>query len=87
MRDKIGQVFDGIISGVTEWGLYVELIANKCEGLIPMRDLDDDYYALDEKNYCLTGKYHKHIYRLGDPITVRIAHANLIKRQLDFIPV
>jgi len=85
MSDKIGQVFSGIVSGVTEWGLYVELIANKCEGLLPVRDLDDDFYELDEKNYCLTGKYNKRVYRLGDPLTVQIAHANLIKRQLDFL--
>jgi len=86
MSDKIGQVFNGIITGVTEWGLYVELIANKCEGLISMRDLKGDYYELDEKNYCLTGKYHKTTYRLGDPITVQIAFANLQRRQLDFTP-
>ena len=86
MRDKIGQVFTGIISGVTEWGLYVELNANKCEGLIPMRDLNDDFYELDEKNYCLAGKRHKHIYRLGDSINVKIANANLQRKQLDFTP-
>jgi len=84
MSDKIGQVFDGIISGVTEWGLYVELNANKCEGLIPVRDLNDDFYELDEKNYCLTGKHHKQVYRLGDPVTVKIAQANLQRKQLDF---
>ncbi len=85
MSGRIGQVFDGVISGVTEWGLYVELNENKCEGLVPMRDLDDDYYEFDEKNYCLIGKRHKQIYRLGDPITVKIAHANLQRKQLDFI--
>ena len=84
MSDKIGQVFGGIVSGVTEWGLYVELIANKCEGLLPVRDLDDDFYELDEKNYCLIGKYNKRIYRLGDFVTVKIAHANLQRKQLDF---
>jgi ribonuclease R len=86
MSDKIGQVFDGVISGVTEWGLYVELNANKCEGLIPMRNLNDDFYEFDEKNYCLTGKRHKHSYRLGDTITVKIANANLQRKQLDFVP-
>ena len=84
MSDKIGQMFDGIISGVTEWGLYVELNANKCEGLVPVRDLNDDFYELDEKNYCLTGKYHKQTFRLGDPVTVKIAQANLQRKQLDF---
>ncbi|MDR3266434.1 MAG: ribonuclease R [Tannerella sp.] len=87
MKDKIGQVYDGVISGVTEWGLYVELNENKCEGLVPVRDLTDDYYDFDEKNYCLRGKRHKHIYRLGDPLTVKIAQANLQRKQLDFAPV
>ncbi|MDR0743723.1 MAG: ribonuclease R [Tannerella sp.] len=85
MSDKIGRIYDGIISGVTEWGLYVELNDNKCEGLVPMRDLDDDFYEFDEKNFCLIGKRHRHIYRLGDPITVKIAHANLQRKQLDFV--
>jgi ribonuclease R len=85
MSDKIGRIYDGVISGVTEWGLYVELNENKCEGLVPMRDLDDDFYEFDEKNYCLIGKRHKHVYRLGDPITVKIAHANLQRKQLDFV--
>ncbi|MDR1723305.1 MAG: ribonuclease R [Tannerella sp.] len=84
MKGKIGCVYDGVISGVTEWGLYVELNENKCEGLVPMRDLDDDYYEFDEPNYCLRGKRHKHIYRLGDSITVKVAQANLLKKQLDF---
>jgi ribonuclease R len=87
MSSRIGRVYDGIISGVTEWGLYVELNENKCEGLVPMRDLDDDFYEFDEKNFCLTGKRHKRIYRLGDPITVSIAAANLQRKQLDFAPV
>ena len=87
MSDKIGMVYDGVISGVTEWGLYVELNENKCEGLVPIRDLDDDYYECDEKNYCLIGRRYKHIYRLGDRITVKIAQANLLRKQLDFIPV
>ncbi|MDR1114553.1 MAG: ribonuclease R [Tannerella sp.] len=85
MSDKIGLVYDGVISGVTEWGLYVELNKNKCEGLVPMRDLDDDFYEFDEKNYCLMGKRYKHIYRLGDPLTVKIARANLQRKQLDFV--
>ncbi len=84
MSDKLGQVFDGVISGVTEWGLYVELNDNKCEGLVPIRDLDDDYYEFDEKNYCLIGRRKKHTYRLGDPITIKVAQANLERKQLDF---
>lgn len=84
MKDKLGQVFDGMVSGVTEWGLYVELNANKCEGLVPIRDLDDDFYEFDEKNFCLIGRRTKRTYSLGNPITVRVASANLEKKQLDF---
>lgn len=84
MSDKLGMVFDGVISGVTEWGLYVELNENKCEGLVPIRDLDDDYYEFDEKNYCLVGRRKKQQYRLGDPITIKVAQANLERKQLDF---
>ncbi|NDV65760.1 ribonuclease R [Bacteroides sp. 224] len=87
MMDKIGQVFDGVISGVTEWGIYVELNDNKCEGMVPMRDLDDDYYEFDEKNYCLRGRKTNHTYSLGDAITVKVARANLEKKQLDFVLV
>ena len=84
MTERLGQTFDGVISGVTEWGLYVELNENKCEGMIPIRDLDDDYYEFDEKNYCLRGRRKNRIYSLGDAITVKVARANLEKKQLDF---
>ena len=84
MQEHLGQVYDGVISGVTEWGLYVELNENKCEGMIPIRDLDDDYYEYDEKNYCLRGRRKKHVYSLGDAITIKVARANLEKKQLDF---
>ena len=87
LSGKIGQVYDGIISGVTEWGLYVELNANKCEGLIPIRDLNDDYYELDEKNHCLIGRHSKNIYRLGDPVTIKIARTNMQRKIIDFILV
>lgn len=84
MADKIDQVFDGVISGVAEWGIYVELDENKCEGLVPMRELDDDFYEYDDKNYCIIGRRRKKIYRLGDKLTVRVRRANLEKKQLDF---
>lgn len=85
MAARIGQVFDGVISGVTEWGIYVELVENKCEGMIPIRDLDDDYYIFDDKNYCVVGRrYHKK-YQLGDEVMVKVAKANLDKKQLDFV--
>ena len=84
MSERLGQIYDGVISGVTEWGLYVELNENKCEGMVPIRDLDDDYYEFDEKNYCLRGRRKNKIYSLGDAITIRVARANLEKKQLDF---
>ena len=84
MSERLGQTYDGVISGVTEWGLYVELNENKCEGMIPIRDLDDDYYEFDEKNHCLRGRRKNRIYSLGDAITVKVARANLEKKQLDF---
>jgi ribonuclease R len=84
MQDKIGQVFDGVISGISEWGIYVELNESKCEGLVPMRDLDDDYYEFDEKNYCLKGRRNHHVYQLGDEMKVKVARADLEKKQLDF---
>jgi ribonuclease R len=84
MSERLGQVFDGVISGVTDWGIYVELNENKCEGMIPVRCLDDDYYEFDEKNYCIVGRHTGKRYQLGDELTVRIAKTDLIKKQLDF---
>lgn len=84
MSGCIGKTYDGVISGVTEWGLYVELNENKCEGLVPIRDLQDDFYEFDEKNYCLTGRRRKQRFRLGDPVVVRVAQANLERKQIDF---
>lgn len=85
MADRVGQTFDGVISGITEWGIYVELVENKCEGMIPIRDLDDDYYTMDEKNYCLIGRRFHKKYQLGDELTIKVAKANLDKKQLDFV--
>lgn len=87
MMDHIGEEFYGMISGVTEWGIYVELEENHCEGLVPMRDLADDYYDYDEKNYCIRGRRRGTVYRLGDQVRVRVANANLEKKQLDFLLV
>lgn len=84
MSDKIGKVFDAVISGVTEWGVYAEINENKCEGLVPIRDLDDDFYEFDEKNYCLRGRRNKREYRLGDEVKIKVARANLERKQLDF---
>lgn len=84
LNDHLGEVYDGVISGVTEWGLYVELDENKCEGLVPIRDLTDDYYDFDEKNYCLTGRRKNNRYQLGDKVKVKVARASLERKQLDF---
>ena len=84
MEDKIGETYDAHISGIQSYGIYCEIDENHCEGMVPMRDLDDDYYEFDEKNYCLVGRRHHHKYQLGDPIRIKVAHANLEKRQLDF---
>ena len=84
MADRMGIAYDAIISGVTEWGLYAEIIENKCEGLIPMRDLDDDYYEFDERNYCLVGRRTHKRYALGDTVRIQVARCNLEKKQLDY---
>lgn len=84
MADKVGESYDAHISGIQSYGIYCEIDDNHCEGMVPMRDLDDDYYDFDEKNYCLVGRRHHHKYQLGDPIRIKVAKANIEKRQLDF---
>jgi ribonuclease R len=84
MSDKLGKEFEGVISGVTEWGFFVELIETKCEGLVPMRDLLDDFYEFDEENYCIIGRRKKKKFQLGDRVKVEVARANLAKKQLDY---
>jgi ribonuclease R/exosome complex exonuclease DIS3/RRP44 len=84
MEDHQDQEFTGVISGVTEWGLYVEIIENKCEGMVRIRDIKDDYYTFDEKEYALVGERNKKIYQLGDEVVVMVKSTDLIKRHLDF---
>jgi ribonuclease R len=84
MSDKIGKQYKGVISGVTEWGIYVEIEENKCEGMVPLHELTDDYYQFDEKNYCITGRRSRRRYQLGDEVEIEILRANLEKKQLDF---
>lgn len=84
MAERLGNIYDGVISGVTEWGLYVEINENKCEGMLPIRDLDDDYYEFDEKSYCLVGRRNHKSYRLGDQIKIQVVRANMERKQLDF---
>lgn len=84
MSERVGQIYDGTISGITEWGIYVEINENKCEGMIPMRDLGEDFYEFDEKNYCLIGRKRHKKYSLGDAVRIRVVRASLEKKQLDF---
>ncbi|MBO4607525.1 MAG: ribonuclease R [Prevotella sp.] len=84
MADKVGNVYEAHISGIQSYGIYCEIDENHCEGMVPMHDLDDDYYDFDERNYCLVGRRHHHKFQLGDPITIKVARANIEKRQLDF---
>ena len=85
MGEFVGEEFDAHISGIQSYGIYCEIDENHCEGMVQMRDLDDDYYDFDEKNYCLVGRRHHHKYQLGDPIRIKVAKANVEKRQLDFV--
>lgn len=84
MADRLGQEFEGSVSGVSDFGIYVELTDNGCEGLVPMRNLDDDYYEYDERNYCLVGRRNHRRYSLGDKVTIKVERADIDKRQLDF---
>jgi ribonuclease R len=84
MSDKTGQVFEGVISGVTEWGIYVEIVENQCEGMIHIRELADDFYEYDEENYCIKGRSTGKVYTLGDRVNIEVVKADLQKKQLDY---
>ncbi|HBZ19673.1 MAG TPA: ribonuclease R [Bacteroidales bacterium] len=84
MSSRLGQVFDGVISGVTEWGIYVEIIENQCEGMVSVRDLADDFYEYDEENYCIRGRSTGKLYTLGDRVKIEVVKADMQKKQLDF---
>lgn len=84
MQNHQDQEFLGVISGVTEWGIYVEIIENKCEGMVRIRDIKDDYYTFDEKQYALVGEISKSLLQLGDQVWVKVKNADLVKKQLDF---
>ena len=74
----------GVISGVTEWGIYVEIIENKCEGMVRIREIKEDYYVFDEKQYAYIGEISKQLLQLGDEVYVKVKNADLVKKQLDF---
>jgi ribonuclease R len=84
MSEKTGKIFDGVISGVTEWGLYVEVIENQCEGMIHIRELADDFFEYDEENYCIKGRSTGKVYTLGDRVKIEVVKADLQKKQLDY---
>ncbi len=84
MSDRKGEQFEGMISGLTEWGMYVEIIENKCEGMVRLRDIEHDYYFFDEKNFCVRGQRKGHLFRLGDRVQVSVNRSDLQRRQLDF---
>ncbi|WP_158828243.1 ribonuclease R [Mucilaginibacter lacusdianchii] len=84
LQDNIGSMFNGVISGVTEWGMYVQIIENNCEGMIRLRDISDDFYTLDEKNYAIIGQRKKKVYQLGDEVRIKVKNVDLVKRQIDF---
>jgi ribonuclease R len=84
LQDKVGEIFDGLISGVTEWGIYVEIVENKCEGMIRLRDLDDDFYEFDETNYRVVGSRTGRVYSMGDEVKIQVLRCDLLKKQIDF---
>lgn len=84
LKEQVGTIFNGVISGVTEWGMYVEIIENKCEGMIRLRDISDDFYTLDEKNYAIIGQRKKKVYQLGDDVRIKVKSVDLTKKQIDF---
>ncbi len=84
LKDQVGSIYSGVISGVTEWGMYVEIIENKCEGMIRLRDISDDFYTLDEKNYAIIGQRKKKVYQLGDEVKIKVKNVDLTKKQIDF---
>jgi ribonuclease R len=85
LQDRVGHEFTGVISGVTTFGFFVELIDNKCEGLVRISSLDDDHYTFDKDNFCLRGRRYKDTYNLGDKVDIVIKSADVIKKQLDFV--
>lgn len=84
MQDKIGRQFEGVVSGVTEYGVFVEILENKCEGMIPVRSLEGDFYEYDEDNYCIRGRRTGKKYQMGDPVKIEVIRVNMEKKQIDF---
>ena len=85
LKDKVGEIFKGVISGVTEWGIYVELEKNKCEGLVKISSIKGDFYVFDKKTYSVIGRSYKNKYQLGDTVKIKIKNVDLEKKQINFI--
>lgn len=83
MQSMLGEDFEGIVSGVTEWGIFVEITETKCEGMVRLADLTDDFYEFDEKNYRIIGKRNKRIITLGDKLTVKVVKTDIDRRTID----
>jgi ribonuclease R len=84
MQDKIGQQFEGVVSGLTEWGIYVEIVENKCEGMVSIKGIADDFYEFDEEEYMIIGRHTGRKFEIGDEVMVEVTQANLSRRQLDY---
>jgi ribonuclease R len=84
MQDKLGQEFDGVVSGLTEWGIYVEIVENKCEGMVSIKGIADDFYEFDEEEYMIIGRHTGRKFEFGDELRIEVLNANLSRRQLDY---
>ena len=84
MQDKVGKEFDGVVSGLTDWGIYVEIVENKCEGMVSIRSLADDFYEFDEEEYMIKGRHEGRKFEIGDELKIEVVNANLSRRQLDY---
>ena len=84
MQDKVGKEFDGVVSGLTEWGIYVEIVENKCEGMVSIKSIVDDFYEFDEEEYAIIGRHTNRKFEIGDEVKIEVVNANLSRRQLDY---
>jgi ribonuclease R len=84
MQDKVGKEFDGVVSGLTEWGIYVEIVENKCEGMVSIKGIADDFYEFDEEEYMIVGRHTGRKFEIGDEVKIEVLNANLSRRQLDY---
>jgi len=84
MQDKVGKIFEGVVSGLTDWGIYVEIVENKCEGMVSIKSIVDDFYEFNEEEYMIVGKQSGRKFEIGDEVKIEVMTANLSRRQLDY---